>query len=127
MKNAELALFELSRVISLEPGHPEVFEQRAEVSIFCLFRFLEKLQLHSVFKYFFTDLMTKAPTCVFLWTFLLSFKICIFVLSVICGMFIFKMKHTPYGGTIANRIAYIMSKCLVFDILYSKIVCFVFI
>lgn len=34
MKNAELALFELSRVISLEPDHPEVFEQRAEVSIF---------------------------------------------------------------------------------------------
>ncbi|OWK63105.1 Tetratricopeptide repeat protein 13 [Lonchura striata] len=31
MKNAELALFELSRVISLEPGHPEVFEQRAEI------------------------------------------------------------------------------------------------
>lgn len=37
MKNAELALFELSRVISLEPDHPEVFEQRAEVSIFCVF------------------------------------------------------------------------------------------
>lgn len=36
MKNAELALFELSRVISLEPDHPEVFEQRAEVSIFSL-------------------------------------------------------------------------------------------
>lgn len=36
MKNAELALFELSRVISLEPDHPEVFEQRAEVSILCL-------------------------------------------------------------------------------------------
>lgn len=34
MKNAELALFEFSRVISLEPDHPEVFEQRAEVSIF---------------------------------------------------------------------------------------------
>lgn len=32
MKNAELALFELSRVVSLEPDHPEVFEQRAEVS-----------------------------------------------------------------------------------------------
>lgn len=32
IKNAELALFELSRVISLEPDHPEVFEQRAEVS-----------------------------------------------------------------------------------------------
>ncbi|KAF4793397.1 Tetratricopeptide repeat protein 13 [Turdus rufiventris] len=31
MKNAELALFELSRVISLEPDHPEVFEQRAEI------------------------------------------------------------------------------------------------
>lgn len=37
MKNAELALFELSRVISLEPDHPEVFEQRAEVSIFSVF------------------------------------------------------------------------------------------
>ncbi|NXA19429.1 TTC13 protein, partial [Ibidorhyncha struthersii] len=31
MKNAELALFEFSRVISLEPDHPEVFEQRAEI------------------------------------------------------------------------------------------------
>ncbi|XP_057262977.1 tetratricopeptide repeat protein 13 isoform X1 [Pezoporus wallicus] len=31
MKNAELALFELSRVISLEPDHPEVYEQRAEI------------------------------------------------------------------------------------------------
>ncbi|NXD12753.1 TTC13 protein, partial [Nothocercus nigrocapillus] len=31
MKNAELALFELSRVISLEPDRPEVFEQRAEI------------------------------------------------------------------------------------------------
>eukprot|EP00075_Anas_platyrhynchos_P019819 XP_027309072.1 tetratricopeptide repeat protein 13 [Anas platyrhynchos] len=31
VKNAELALFELSRVISLEPDHPEVFEQRAEI------------------------------------------------------------------------------------------------
>ncbi|KAM4771707.1 tetratricopeptide repeat protein 13 isoform 1-T1 [Rhinophrynus dorsalis] len=31
LKNAELALFELSRVISLEPNHPEVFEQRAEI------------------------------------------------------------------------------------------------
>ncbi|OCT77871.1 tetratricopeptide repeat protein 13 [Xenopus laevis] len=31
IKNAELALFELSRVISLEPDHPEVFEQRAEI------------------------------------------------------------------------------------------------
>ena len=67
MKNAELALFELSRVISLEPDHPEVFEQRAEVSILCLFfRFLEKLQLYSVVKNFFTDLMTKALICVFL-------------------------------------------------------------
>nr|XP_045005929.1 tetratricopeptide repeat protein 13 isoform X2 [Jaculus jaculus] len=31
IKNAELALFELSRVISLEPDHPEVFEQRAQI------------------------------------------------------------------------------------------------
>ncbi|XP_053154103.1 tetratricopeptide repeat protein 13 isoform X3 [Hemicordylus capensis] len=31
IKNAELALFELSRVISLAPDHPEVFEQRAEI------------------------------------------------------------------------------------------------
>ncbi|XP_044276724.1 tetratricopeptide repeat protein 13 isoform X3 [Varanus komodoensis] len=31
LKNAELALFELSRVISLAPDHPEVFEQRAEI------------------------------------------------------------------------------------------------
>ncbi|KAM5163778.1 LOW QUALITY PROTEIN: tetratricopeptide repeat protein 13 [Mantella aurantiaca] len=31
IKNAELALFELSRVISLEPDYPEVFEQRAEI------------------------------------------------------------------------------------------------
>ncbi|XP_065586669.1 tetratricopeptide repeat protein 13 [Cyrtonyx montezumae] len=31
VKNAELALFELSRVITLEPDHPEVFEQRAEI------------------------------------------------------------------------------------------------
>nr|XP_056708369.1 tetratricopeptide repeat protein 13 isoform X2 [Euleptes europaea] len=31
MKNAELALFELSRVITLAPDHPEVFEQRAEI------------------------------------------------------------------------------------------------
>ncbi|XP_063299169.1 tetratricopeptide repeat protein 13 isoform X2 [Pelobates fuscus] len=31
IKNAELALFDLSRVISLEPNHPEVFEQRAEI------------------------------------------------------------------------------------------------
>ncbi|KAM6218331.1 tetratricopeptide repeat protein 13 isoform 7-T7 [Rhynchocyon petersi] len=33
IKNAELALFELSRVITLEPDHPEVFEQRAEEAI----------------------------------------------------------------------------------------------
>uniref|UniRef100_A0A8D0GC00 Tetratricopeptide repeat domain 13 n=1 Tax=Sphenodon punctatus TaxID=8508 RepID=A0A8D0GC00_SPHPU len=31
IKNAELALFELSRVISLEPDRPEVHEQRAEI------------------------------------------------------------------------------------------------
>ncbi|XP_021504211.1 tetratricopeptide repeat protein 13 isoform X2 [Meriones unguiculatus] len=31
VKNAELALFELSRVIALEPDRPEVFEQRAEI------------------------------------------------------------------------------------------------
>lgn len=31
IKNAELALFELNRVINLAPDHPEVFEQRAEV------------------------------------------------------------------------------------------------
>ncbi|XP_019405433.1 PREDICTED: tetratricopeptide repeat protein 13 isoform X3 [Crocodylus porosus] len=31
IKNTELALFELSRVISLEPDCPEVFEQRAEI------------------------------------------------------------------------------------------------
>ncbi|XP_043919624.1 tetratricopeptide repeat protein 13 [Protopterus annectens] len=31
IKNAELALFELSRVISLEPNQPEVYEQRAEI------------------------------------------------------------------------------------------------
>ncbi|XP_005652475.1 tetratricopeptide repeat protein 13 isoform X2 [Sus scrofa] len=31
VKNAELALFELSRVITLEPDRPEVFEQRAEI------------------------------------------------------------------------------------------------
>ncbi|KAJ7342230.1 hypothetical protein JRQ81_009754 [Phrynocephalus forsythii] len=31
IKNAELALFELTRVISLAPDHPEVFEQRAEI------------------------------------------------------------------------------------------------
>uniref|UniRef100_A0A8C5R2L3 Tetratricopeptide repeat domain 13 n=1 Tax=Leptobrachium leishanense TaxID=445787 RepID=A0A8C5R2L3_9ANUR len=31
IKNAELALFDLSRVISLEPNRPEVYEQRAEI------------------------------------------------------------------------------------------------
>ncbi|XP_070425078.1 tetratricopeptide repeat protein 13 isoform X4 [Equus przewalskii] len=31
IKNADLALFELSRVITLEPDRPEVFEQRAEI------------------------------------------------------------------------------------------------
>ncbi|XP_063163220.1 tetratricopeptide repeat protein 13 isoform X3 [Candoia aspera] len=31
IKNAELALFELNKVISLAPDHPEVFEQRAEI------------------------------------------------------------------------------------------------
>ncbi|XP_054852380.1 tetratricopeptide repeat protein 13 [Eublepharis macularius] len=31
IKNAEIALFELSRVISLEPDLPEVYEQRAEI------------------------------------------------------------------------------------------------
>ncbi|XP_064132706.1 tetratricopeptide repeat protein 13 isoform X1 [Loxodonta africana] len=31
IKNAELALFELSRVVTLEPDRPEVFEQRAEI------------------------------------------------------------------------------------------------
>ncbi|KAM9154266.1 tetratricopeptide repeat protein 13 isoform 6-T7 [Pangshura tecta] len=31
INNAELALYELSRVISLEPDRPEVFEQRAEI------------------------------------------------------------------------------------------------
>ncbi|XP_048223387.1 tetratricopeptide repeat protein 13 isoform X7 [Perognathus longimembris pacificus] len=31
IKNAELALFELSRVIALEPDRPEVLEQRAEI------------------------------------------------------------------------------------------------
>lgn len=60
MKNAELALFELSRVISLEPDHPEVLEQRAEVSIFCLSRLLEKLQLCSVSNFILIDLMAKA-------------------------------------------------------------------
>ncbi|XP_065750153.1 tetratricopeptide repeat protein 13 isoform X7 [Phocoena phocoena] len=33
IKNAELSLFELSRVITLEPDRPEVFEQRAEEAI----------------------------------------------------------------------------------------------
>jgi hypothetical protein len=33
IKNADLALFELSRVITLEPNRPEVYEQRAEVRI----------------------------------------------------------------------------------------------
>lgn len=51
MKNAELALFELSRVISLEPDHPEVFEQRAEVSIFFyLFRSLEVVAITQCFQ-----------------------------------------------------------------------------
>uniref|UniRef100_A0A8C7QHK6 Tetratricopeptide repeat domain 13 n=1 Tax=Oncorhynchus mykiss TaxID=8022 RepID=A0A8C7QHK6_ONCMY len=31
IKNADLALFELSRVITLEPNRPEVYEQRAEI------------------------------------------------------------------------------------------------
>ncbi|XP_007896582.1 tetratricopeptide repeat protein 13 isoform X2 [Callorhinchus milii] len=31
IKNAELALFELNRVITIEPNAPEVFEQRAEI------------------------------------------------------------------------------------------------
>ncbi|XP_062938784.1 tetratricopeptide repeat protein 13 isoform X4 [Cynocephalus volans] len=31
IKNAELALFELSRVVTLEPDRPEVLEQRAEI------------------------------------------------------------------------------------------------
>ncbi|XP_021467633.2 tetratricopeptide repeat protein 13 isoform X4 [Oncorhynchus mykiss] len=31
IKNADLALFELSRVIALEPNRPEVYEQRAEI------------------------------------------------------------------------------------------------
>ncbi|KPP73727.1 tetratricopeptide repeat protein 13-like [Scleropages formosus] len=30
IKNADLALYELSRVIALKPSHPEVYEQRAE-------------------------------------------------------------------------------------------------
>eukprot|EP00064_Thunnus_orientalis_P019513 superscaffoldBa00004912_g19635 len=32
IKNADLALYELNRVITLEPNWPEVYEQRAEVS-----------------------------------------------------------------------------------------------
>nr|XP_033791562.1 tetratricopeptide repeat protein 13 isoform X2 [Geotrypetes seraphini] len=31
IKNAEFALFELNQVINLEPDHPEVYEQRAEI------------------------------------------------------------------------------------------------
>uniref|UniRef100_A0A8C8M8C4 Tetratricopeptide repeat domain 13 n=1 Tax=Oncorhynchus tshawytscha TaxID=74940 RepID=A0A8C8M8C4_ONCTS len=31
IKNADMALFELSRVITLEPNRPEVYEQRAEI------------------------------------------------------------------------------------------------
>ena len=31
IKNADLALYELNRVITLEPNWPEVYEQRAEV------------------------------------------------------------------------------------------------
>lgn len=31
IKNADLALYELNRVIALEPSWPEVYEQRAEV------------------------------------------------------------------------------------------------
>ncbi|XP_018597890.1 tetratricopeptide repeat protein 13 isoform X2 [Scleropages formosus] len=31
IKNADLALYELSRVIALKPSHPEVYEQRAEI------------------------------------------------------------------------------------------------
>lgn len=38
IKNTELALFELSRVISVEPDCPEVFEQRAEVRFLFLLR-----------------------------------------------------------------------------------------
>lgn len=38
IKNAEHALFELSRVISLAPDHPEVFEHRAEVTVFFLLK-----------------------------------------------------------------------------------------
>lgn len=108
MKNAELALFELSRVISLEPDHPEVYEQRAEVSIFCVFRFFEKLQLYGVFNYFFTDLMTEALISVFFVT-IPPLTICIFALTQ-CNLWnvYFKMKHTPYGVTITNRIAYIV-------------------
>ncbi|MGH0163071.1 UNVERIFIED_CONTAM: hypothetical protein FKN15_044130 [Acipenser sinensis] len=41
IKNADLALFELSRVITLAPNQPEVFEQRAEFAMYyinnCLF------------------------------------------------------------------------------------------
>lgn len=33
IKNADLALYELNRVITLEPNWPEVYEQRAEVRI----------------------------------------------------------------------------------------------
>ncbi|KAG7263197.1 hypothetical protein CRUP_020501 [Coryphaenoides rupestris] len=33
IKNADLALYELSRVITLEPNWPEVYEQRAEVRV----------------------------------------------------------------------------------------------
>lgn len=38
-------------------------------------------------------------------------------------MLIFKMKHTPYDLTVADRIAYVVLKWLGFDILYSKIMC----
>lgn len=31
IKNADVALYELNRVITLEPNWPEVYEQRAEV------------------------------------------------------------------------------------------------
>ncbi|KAL4649147.1 tetratricopeptide repeat protein 13 isoform X1 [Arapaima gigas] len=31
IKNADLALYELNRVIALKPSHPEVYEQRAEI------------------------------------------------------------------------------------------------
>lgn len=33
IKNADLALYELNRVITLEPNWPEVYEQRAEVRL----------------------------------------------------------------------------------------------